>query len=304
MFHGTRRSSEDIARDRQGGLDFRFAADDILSRSFDKFYGHGLYLANALHYSHHFARPVSGNGAEGRTAVFICEVFVGECKDFGSEHRKDLRRPPEGFDSVCGRIQDDSNMFVVYDTSQVRPLYEITYKFKAYTSMFHVVPRFLRLTGSSYVDIKPRFFDWHVCDLIASSKTLWHEDVRQKWAHLLEVAAGSYCCIMVGDGAVGKSSLLQKLVTMRFDPGLMATIGVEFESHSVLIGSTRVKLEIWDLSGYNGFQTICDTYYTCVLGAVLVYDITLRESFDNLTHWLGKLRQNSARCQVIVIVGN
>lgn len=181
LIHGTRRTAEDIASDPQAGLDPRFAANDLISRCFDKFYGHGLYMADALDYSHKFARPMTGNGKSGTSRVIICEAIIGRCMDYGSQKKRDLVRPPEipgaippaSYDSVCGEIPGGSTMYVVYDISRVRPLYEVEYEFRAHSCYFKTVSTSLqRRTGLSRGMLLPLLGHNSICDAIAASKVL------------------------------------------------------------------------------------------------------------------------------------
>lgn len=110
--------------------------------------------------------------------------------------------------------------------------------------------------------------------------------------------------IIVGDTAVGKSCLLLQFTDKRFQPLHDLTIGVEFGSRTVTIGGSQVKLQIWDTAGQEKFRSITRSYYRGTTGALLVYDITRRETFDHLTEWLDDCHRYSQSNIVIMLIGN
>eukprot|EP01115_Flamella_aegyptia_P005172 TRINITY_DN21912_c0_g1_i1.p1 TRINITY_DN21912_c0_g1~~TRINITY_DN21912_c0_g1_i1.p1 ORF type:complete len:204 (+),score=62.12 TRINITY_DN21912_c0_g1_i1:77-688(+) len=110
--------------------------------------------------------------------------------------------------------------------------------------------------------------------------------------------------IVVGDTAVGKSCLLLQFTDKRFQPVHDLTIGVEFGSRTVSIEGNQVKLQIWDTAGQEKFRSITRSYYRGTSGALLVYDITRRETFDHLTEWLEDCKKYSNPNIVIMLIGN
>uniref|UniRef100_A0A7S4NVZ5 Ras-related protein Rab-2A n=1 Tax=Paramoeba aestuarina TaxID=180227 RepID=A0A7S4NVZ5_9EUKA len=110
--------------------------------------------------------------------------------------------------------------------------------------------------------------------------------------------------IIVGDTSTGKSCLLLQFTDRRFQPIHDLTIGVEFGSRTIEIDGNRVKLQIWDTAGQEKFRSITRSYYRGAAGALLLYDITRRETFDHLTTWLEDCRQYSNERIVITLIGN
>jgi len=110
--------------------------------------------------------------------------------------------------------------------------------------------------------------------------------------------------IIVGDTAVGKSCLLLQFTDKRFQPVHDLTIGVEFGSRTVTIDGNQIKLQIWDTAGQEKFRSITRSYYRGTTGALLVYDITRRETFDHLTEWLEDCRKYSNPNMVVMLIGN
>eukprot|EP01127_Copromyxa_protea_P002782 TRINITY_DN12733_c0_g1_i1.p1 TRINITY_DN12733_c0_g1~~TRINITY_DN12733_c0_g1_i1.p1 ORF type:complete len:212 (-),score=42.96 TRINITY_DN12733_c0_g1_i1:80-715(-) len=110
--------------------------------------------------------------------------------------------------------------------------------------------------------------------------------------------------IIIGDTAVGKSCLLLQFTESRFQAGHDMTIGVEFGTKTVTVDDTQVRLQIWDTAGQESFRAITRSYYRGAAGALLVFDITRRESFNHLESWLTDARQNANESMVTVLVGN
>jgi Ras-related protein Rab-2A len=110
--------------------------------------------------------------------------------------------------------------------------------------------------------------------------------------------------IIIGDTAVGKSCLLLQFTDKRFQPVHDLTIGVEFGARMVNIDGKQIKLQIWDTAGQESFRSITRSYYRGAAGALLVYDITRRDTFNHLTTWLDDARQHSSSNMVIMLIGN
>ena len=103
---------------------------------------------------------------------------------------------------------------------------------------------------------------------------------------------------------VGKSCLLLQFTDKRFQPVHDLTIGVEFGARMITIDGKQIKLQIWDTAGQEAFRSITRSYYRGAAGALLVYDITRRETFNHLTTWLEDARQHSNSNMVIMLIGN
>eukprot|EP01102_Stenamoeba_stenopodia_P015924 TRINITY_DN5501_c0_g2_i1.p1 TRINITY_DN5501_c0_g2~~TRINITY_DN5501_c0_g2_i1.p1 ORF type:complete len:208 (-),score=47.17 TRINITY_DN5501_c0_g2_i1:318-941(-) len=110
--------------------------------------------------------------------------------------------------------------------------------------------------------------------------------------------------IIVGDTAVGKSCLLLQFTDKRFQPVHDLTIGVEFGSRVITVDNHQIKLQIWDTAGQEKFRSITRSYYRGAAGALLVYDITRRETFEHLTTWLEDCRKYSNQNIIIMLIGN
>ncbi|WVF69883.1 hypothetical protein IAT40_004666 [Kwoniella sp. CBS 6097] len=111
--------------------------------------------------------------------------------------------------------------------------------------------------------------------------------------------------VLLGDSATGKSSLLIRLTDDSFDL-TEPTLGVEFGSRILSVGEDgkRVKVQCWDTAGTESFRSITRSYFRGAAGALLVYDVTRRESFDHVTSWLEDLRNHADENVSIILVAN
>uniref|UniRef100_A0A7R9VA95 Uncharacterized protein n=1 Tax=Chlamydomonas euryale TaxID=1486919 RepID=A0A7R9VA95_9CHLO len=110
--------------------------------------------------------------------------------------------------------------------------------------------------------------------------------------------------IIIGDTGVGKSCLLLQFTDKRFQPVHDLTIGVEFGARMISIDGKQIKLQIWDTAGQESFRSITRSYYRGAAGALLVYDITRRETFMHLASWLEDARQHANPNMTIMLIGN
>ena len=110
--------------------------------------------------------------------------------------------------------------------------------------------------------------------------------------------------IIVGDMAVGKSCLLLQFSANEFKAVHEITIGVEFSVKTMDIDNHSVKVQIWDTAGEEAFQSITRSYYKGAIGALLVYDITRKDTFNHCKKWLNEVKDNARKDICIILVGN
>ena len=111
--------------------------------------------------------------------------------------------------------------------------------------------------------------------------------------------------IVIGETSIGKTCLLLQFTTKKFSTSYEVTVGVDFGSTMIEIDrSTRIRLQIWDTSGQDAFQSITRSYYRSAIIALLVYDITRQDSFNKLDFWMNKLREDGQDGLLIMLVGN
>ncbi|KAI5599870.1 hypothetical protein POPTR_002G249500v4 [Populus trichocarpa] len=110
--------------------------------------------------------------------------------------------------------------------------------------------------------------------------------------------------VVIGDSAVGKSNLLSRFARNEFDSNSKATIGVEFQTQVVDIDGKEIKAQIWDTAGQERFRAVTSAYYRGAVGALIVYDITRRTSFDSVKRWLDELGTHCDTAIARMLVGN
>ncbi len=104
--------------------------------------------------------------------------------------------------------------------------------------------------------------------------------------------------ILIGDGGVGKTSLVQQFIHSRFAHDYQMTIGVDISAKTVDLGDYKVQLTIHDIGGQDKFAPLRGTFYKGVNIAMAVYDITRKESLFSLKNkWLPELREFSPASQ-------
>ncbi|MCD7471914.1 Ras- protein Rab11D [Datura stramonium] len=122
-------------------------------------------------------------------------------------------------------------------------------------------------------------------------------DASQKIDYVFKV-------VLIGDSAVGKSQILARFARNEFSLDSKATIGVEFQTRTLVIQHKSVKAQIWDTAGQERYRAVTSAYYRGAVGALLVYDITKRQTFDHIPRWLEELRAHADKNIVIMLVGN
>jgi small GTP-binding protein len=110
--------------------------------------------------------------------------------------------------------------------------------------------------------------------------------------------------VLIGDSGVGKSNLLSRFTRNEFNLESKSTIGVEFATKSIQTDNKTIKAQIWDTAGQERYRAITSAYYRGAVGALLVYDISKRVSYENVPRWLKELRDHADQNIVIMLVGN
>lgn len=110
--------------------------------------------------------------------------------------------------------------------------------------------------------------------------------------------------IIIGDSAVGKSCLMQRVTTNEFLEDHEVTVGVEFGTLIIKLQETAFKLQIWDTAGQESFKSITKIFYRGAHCVCLCYDITRMDTFLNLETWLREVRVQSEASVTVVLIGN
>ena len=110
--------------------------------------------------------------------------------------------------------------------------------------------------------------------------------------------------ILVGDTSVGKTNIINKYIKNEFKEDFYATIGVEFSHKQFIVDNHKIKAQIWDTAGQERYKAITRAYYKGAKGAFIVYDITRKETFNNIDKWRNELISSCNKEVTIMLVGN
>ena len=112
--------------------------------------------------------------------------------------------------------------------------------------------------------------------------------------------------IMIGESGVGKTSLIRRYTNNIFNSTHLETIGIEFYNREERINDQIIQIKIWDTAGQEIFHSLTKNFYRKADGIIIVYDITNRESFEKVQHWIKSVYDNSDTYKEIqmILVGN
>ena len=110
--------------------------------------------------------------------------------------------------------------------------------------------------------------------------------------------------ILIGDSGVGKTNIMSKFLKNQFLEDSKATVGVEFGSKLFIQQGHKIKAQIWDTAGQEKYKAITSAYYKGSKGALVIYDITQKETFANIEKWVNDLKCKGDPKITIIIIGN
>ena len=116
----------------------------------------------------------------------------------------------------------------------------------------------------------------------------------------------SFKVVLIGESGVGKTSIITQFIEQTFSEDTQSTNAGTFSSKSVICDENRdIKFEIWDTAGQERFRALTRMYYKDTNAAILVYDITVQHSFDELkSYWYEQIKENSSSDVILVIAAN
>jgi len=128
-----------------------------------------------------------------------------------------------------------------------------------------------------------------ISDNSAASTSHGVADVSSKRQQMLRVKV-----LSMGDAAVGKSCIIKRYCEERFVSKYISTIGIDYGVKPASVGGRDVRVNFWDMSGSEAFFEVRNEFYKDASGAILVYDVASRASFDSLPKWLEEARKYGA----------
>ncbi|KAH0788481.1 small GTP-binding protein [Histomonas meleagridis] len=110
--------------------------------------------------------------------------------------------------------------------------------------------------------------------------------------------------VLIGDASVGKTCLLGQLIDNKFNPSEQSTIGANYQIYNEEIDGIKAEVQIWDTAGQEKFRSLGPIYFRNALGAVAVFDITNKSTFDHLDEWIKSFTDASGTESTIFVVAN
>ena len=108
--------------------------------------------------------------------------------------------------------------------------------------------------------------------------------------------------VVAGAKNVGKTSLLRRFATGKFEVSTLSTIGVDFETKKIIIDDTEILLNIWDFAGEKKFRLLFPSYVSGASGALLLFDVSNRDSLNDLYDWINVISSvpNSPKTRILI----
>ena len=110
--------------------------------------------------------------------------------------------------------------------------------------------------------------------------------------------------IIIGDSFVGKSKILLRYTNNTYNENFVITIGAEFGAKTIIIDEQEIRIQIWDTAGMENFKSITRSYYKNSICALIVYDISNKDSFKNVLNWIEDCKVFSPKNILLVLIGN
>ena len=110
--------------------------------------------------------------------------------------------------------------------------------------------------------------------------------------------------VILGEGRVGKTSILLQYFQRKFNEGQVSTVNPAFYEKTVNSNDKKIQLKFWDTAGQEQFNAISTLYYQNSVGALIVYDVSIFETFNKVKQWVKTLQEAVGKDIVFVIAGN
>lgn len=110
--------------------------------------------------------------------------------------------------------------------------------------------------------------------------------------------------VFLGDQGVGKTSLITRFMYNTFDTHYAATIGIDFLSKTMYLDDQTIRLQLWDTAGQERFRSLIPSYIRDSKVAMIVYDVSNKDSFDDIPRWCDYVRTERGDDVIMVLIGN
>ena len=121
---------------------------------------------------------------------------------------------------------------------------------------------------------------------------------------MLATPMPKYKLVFLGDIYVGKTSIINQFMYENFDTNYQATIGIDFLSKTLNFGDKSMRLQLWDTAGQERFRSLIPNYIRDSSVAVIVFDVTNKQTFTSLDKWIEDVRNERGNSVVVAVVGN
>ena len=112
--------------------------------------------------------------------------------------------------------------------------------------------------------------------------------------------------VILGEPGVGKTSIISRYVTNQFSPVVISTTGASYSTKILKIDDENsIKFQIWDTAGQERFRSLAKIFYQNAVAVILVYDITVRETFEQLQkYWIKEIEENAPTDIILALAAN
>ncbi|XP_057693263.1 EF-hand calcium-binding domain-containing protein 4B [Corythoichthys intestinalis] len=110
--------------------------------------------------------------------------------------------------------------------------------------------------------------------------------------------------VLVGNSNVGKTSLLRRFCDNSFQPDTSATVGIDYSVKTIIVDNSQVALQVWDTAGQERYRSITKQFFRKADGVVVMYDITVQQSFTAVREWLTSVKEGSGEDIILMLLGN
>ena len=110
--------------------------------------------------------------------------------------------------------------------------------------------------------------------------------------------------LVVGDSTVGKTNFIRMFIENKFNQNYMTTSGIDLKTSSIEIKNKKIRVQLWDTAGQEKYKAITKNLFLKVQAALIVYDITNEETFNNLKTWVRSIKDECGKQIQMLIIGN